>query len=185
LNYEHIFPVGELHGHLWYSRTMNSSPSLGNPNILQEIIKQLDSTGAKYQIIEHSPARTSEESAAARGEDLSVGAKALLLKVGEAFEIYVLPADRKLDSTAIRNYRNVKNSRFATIEELFEKTGLVPGCVPPFGAPILSFPIYADNSVGTSHGRVAFNAGMLTVSIIISTSDWECIAKPERFSFAQ
>jgi prolyl-tRNA editing enzyme YbaK/EbsC (Cys-tRNA(Pro) deacylase) len=64
-------------------------------------------------------------------------------------------------------------------------TGLVPGSVPPFGPPLLPFELFADEAVGTRYDRVAFNAGSLTNSIIMSTSDWVAIARPQRFSFGK
>ena len=154
-------------------------------NILEQIRVLLRSTGTDFREIEHEPTRTSEESAAARGESLSVGAKALLLKTDSTFRLFVLPADRKLSSGAIRRHLHVSRTRFATREELHELTGLVPGCVPPFGAPILPFELYADEAVGQHVDRVAFNAGSLTHSIIMSATDWERLAKPMRFSFSR
>lgn len=77
----------------------------------------------------------------------------------------------------------MKNVRFATKEELLEQTGLVPGCVPPFGEPIFPFVLYADTNVGAT-GKVAFNAGSLTHSIVMSATDWEKAARPERSTFA-
>jgi prolyl-tRNA editing enzyme YbaK/EbsC (Cys-tRNA(Pro) deacylase) len=61
--------------------------------------------------------------------------------------------------------------RFATPEELRALTGLVPGCVPPFGRPILDLPLYVDESV-LANDRIAFNAGLLTESFIMATADW-------------
>jgi prolyl-tRNA editing enzyme YbaK/EbsC (Cys-tRNA(Pro) deacylase) len=75
--------------------------------------------------------------------------------------------------------------RFATAEELRELTGLVPGSLPPFGQPILPFDLFADASVGVRHDRVAFNAGSLTDSIVMSAANWEAVAKPTRFKFAK
>jgi len=153
--------------------------------ILNRIHLLLKEAGVDFRELEHPPTRTSEEAAAARGEDLSIGAKALLLKTDDIFRLFVLPADRKLDSKAIRHHLGVKRTRFATREELHEMTGLVPGCVPPFGEPILPFELYADEAVGAVIDRVAFNAGSLTHSIIMSAADWERIAQPGRFSFSR
>jgi Ala-tRNA(Pro) deacylase len=154
-------------------------------NTLEQIRALLNSEGVGYREAEHEPTRTSEEAAAARGEHLSVGAKALLLRTDDIFRLFVLPADRRLDSGAIRRHLGVKRSRFATPEELLDLTGLVPGSVPPFGEPILPFELYADEDVGAVNGRVAFNAGSLTHSIIMSAGDWEKLAKPERFQFSK
>lgn len=134
--------------------------------------------------INHAPTMTSDESAAVRGEPLEVGAKAILLKTDDVFRLFVFPADRKLDSGAVKRELGVKKTRFATPEELLELTGLVPGSVPPFGRPVLPFELFADPSVGKAHGRVAFNAGSLTTSIILSIEDWVRAAKPRQFDFA-
>jgi len=154
-------------------------------NVLNDIRKLLNEAAIEYREAHHGPTRTSEESAAARGEPLSVGAKALLLRTDDVFRLFVLPADRKLDSNAIRRHLGVHKTRFATVEELDELVGLVPGAVPPFGEPVLPFELYADEAVGMEHGKVAFNAGSLTDSIIMSASDWEALARPTRFRFAK
>jgi len=153
--------------------------------ILENIRQLLNDKGIAFREAHHQPTRTSEESAAARGEPLSVGAKALLLRTDNVFRLFVLPADRKLDSNAIRRHLGVHKTRFASVEELDELVGLVPGAVPPFGEPVLPFELYADESVGVEHGRVAFNAGSLTDSIIMAASDWAAVARPVRFRFAR
>lgn len=154
-------------------------------SILIAIRRLLAERRIAFEEQEHPPTYTSAESAAARGEELGVGAKALLLKTDEVFRLFVLPADRKLDSAAIKRELRVKKTRFASAGELHEMTGLVPGSVPPFGSPVLPFELYADSMLGTTHGRIAFNAGSLTHSIIMSAADWEAVARPTRFSFAQ
>lgn len=154
-------------------------------NTLEKIRNYLNEAGITFREVHHQPTRTSEESAAARGEDLSVGAKALLLRTDAVFQLFVLPADRKLDSTAIRRHLGLRKTRFASVEELDSLVGLVPGAVPPFGEPILPFNLYADEALGAATDRVAFNAGTLTDSIIMAASDWARIAKPTRFRFAR
>src|SRR5580698_9529892 len=136
-----------------------------------------------FREVHHAPTRTSEESALARGEQLRIGGKALLIKVDAEFRLFVLSADRKLDSAAIRTHFQAKKSRFASPEELLQLTGLAPGSVPPFGAPILPFPLYADPSVFENE-RIAFNAGSLTDSIIMGIDDYRRVANPEVFTFA-
>jgi Ala-tRNA(Pro) deacylase len=155
-----------------------------NNEVLNRIRSRLAEAGVNYREIEHAPTRTSEESAQERGEPLSVGAKALLLRVGETFQLFVLPAHCRLDSAALKRQFGVKALRFATTEELLELTGLVPGSVPPFGPPILPFELFADETVGAEHGRVAFNAGSLTHSIVMAAEDWWNVAEPKRLRFA-
>src|SRR5271165_6917711 len=135
--------------------------------VLDQIRGWLADGNAAFREVHHAPTRTSEESAQARGEELRVGGKALLIKVDDVFRLFVLSAGRKLDSAAIKRHFSAKKTRFATPEELLQLTGLVPGSVPPFGPPVLPFPLYIDPSVFENE-RIAFNAGSLTDSMIMA-----------------
>lgn len=150
--------------------------------VLENIRAWLRAEAVAFREVHHEPTHTSEESARARGEELRVGGKALLLRVDDDFRIFVLSAEKKLDSGAVRRHFDAKKTRFATPEELAERTGLVPGSVPPFGPPILPFPLYVDPSV-LANERIAFNAGSLCDSIILSVPDYVRLAKPEVFAF--
>ena len=152
--------------------------------VLTQIRALLTQAGCAFREIEHPPTLTSEESAQVRGEELGVGAKALLLRTDDTFRLFVLPADKKLDSAAVKRALRVKRTRFATPEELLQLTGLTPGSVPPFGPPILPFELFADIGIGVRYDRVAFNAGSLTTSIIMSAADWETLARPQRLALA-
>jgi Ala-tRNA(Pro) deacylase len=153
--------------------------------VLEKIRTLLTSEGISFREVQHEPTRTSAESAAARGEDMRVGAKALLLKTDNEFRLFVLPADRMISSRLVRHRLGVRRTRFASVEELNQLTGLVSGAVPPFGDPILPFELYADESVGASTNKVAFNAGSLEHSIIMASTDWERVARPARFRFVK
>jgi prolyl-tRNA editing enzyme YbaK/EbsC (Cys-tRNA(Pro) deacylase) len=152
-------------------------------NTLDLIRQHLRGLAIDFREVHHAPTFTSEESAKARGEDLRIGGKALLMKTGDVFRLFVLSASLKADSAAIREKFGVKKTRFATPAELLELTGLVPGSVPPFGPPILPFELYADTSV-TANEKIAFNAGSLEDSIILRVDDWLRAACPEVFPFA-
>ncbi|MBW3542455.1 MAG: hypothetical protein KY476_19490 [Planctomycetes bacterium] len=159
-------------------------PQTMNP-VLQAICRLLDSGGIAYRRVQHEPTRTSEDSARARGEELRTGGKALLMKADDEFCLFVVPADRRADSAAIRRELAVRKLRFATADELAAETGLVPGSVPPFGRPVLPFRLYVDAAV-TENERIAFNAGSLTESIIMSAADYLAAASPERvFGFSK
>ncbi|MSR60110.1 MAG: hypothetical protein EXS05_21130 [Planctomycetaceae bacterium] len=147
------------------------------PFVLDAIRELLTSSGVSFREVHHEPTQTSEESARARGEELRLGGKALLLRGDEAFALFVLPADRKVDSRAIRRELGFKKLRFATSEELMNLTGLVPGSVPPFGRPILPFPLYVDEGIA-ANDRIAFNAGSLTDSIVLAVADYLRLAAP-------
>lgn len=146
-------------------------------SVLQRIRDYLNSEGVSFREVEHEVTPTSEDSARARGEPLRIGGKALVLKVAKEFKLFVLPADRKLDSAAVKSAFNAKKMRFATPEELLELTGLVPGSVPPFGDPILELPLFVDQAI-CENDRIAFNAGSLTNSFIVPMDEYLRVAKP-------
>lgn len=152
-------------------------------SVLESIRQLLDDAGVVYKFVHHEPTYTSEQSAQARGESIKIGGKALLMKVGDDFRLFVISAARRVDSAAVRKHFSVKKSRFASGEELQEKTGLVPGSVPPFGKPVLPFDLYVDESI-LQNERIAFNAGSLTDSIIMPVDDYMRIARGEVFSFS-
>lgn len=145
--------------------------------VLQAIREWLEREGVTYRFVQHEPTTTSEASAKARGEEIRIGGKALLLKTDEVFRLFVLSAAVRLDSAGARRAVGAKSIRFATTEELLAQTGLVPGSVPPFGRPILPFELFVDESV-TTNEKIAFNAGSLTDSIVMSVTDYLRVAKP-------
>ena len=155
-----------------------------DPNpVLLRIRALLEGEAVAFRELEHGPAKTCEDSARERGEPLEIGGKCLLLKAGEDFGLYALSAALPLDSRLLRKTLGVQRLRFATQAELEEMTGLIPGAVPPFGEPVLPFPLHADESL-LRNDRIAFNAGALTRSIIMATEDWLRVAKPRVLSYA-
>jgi Ala-tRNA(Pro) deacylase len=154
-------------------------------DVTSRIRALLTEHAVSFREVEHAPTFTSEESARVRGELLETGAKALLLKLSDGFGLFVLPADRKVDSSAVKRQLGLKGLRFASPEELLALTGLVPGSVPPFGRPILPLPLFADPTVGGSADRIAFNAGSLTRSFMLRASDWRRVAAPQALAFAR
>jgi Ala-tRNA(Pro) deacylase len=156
-----------------------------NTTILKAIKAMLDSAGVDYKSVSHGPTLTSKESAAARGEEIKIGGKALLIKVDKRFALFVLSAALRLDSKALRKELKARKSRFASPDELAEMTGLVPGSVPPFGEPILPFDLYLDPSI-LGNEKIAFNAGSLCDSIIFNVEDYLQLAKPLKvFQFSK
>lgn len=144
-------------------------------DVLESVRALLQSAGVSFAEKHHEPTHTSEESARARGEPLKIGAKALVMKVDGAYRLFVLPADRRIDSQAVKRALGAKKLRFADAAELSELTGLVPGSVPPFGPPVLDLPLVADPAL-LENAKVAFNAGSLTTSIIMAAADYERVA---------
>lgn len=146
-----------------------------NPTVLERLRAFLKDTAVTFEETRHAPVFTSEEAAAVRGAPLASGAKALVVKAGDSFHLLVIPADRKLESKRAKQALGVKDLRFANREELFERTGLQPGSVPPFGS-LFGLATYVDPALA-EQPRINFNAGEHTVSISMS---WEDYLRAER-----
>lgn len=169
----------------------------------QRIFDLLNGNGIRYTSLRHEATPTSEDSARVRGEALSTGGKALVLRYREAaarsdgggddgaqsasgFAVFVLSASRKLHAKAVKKEFGTKNVRFATGDELADLTGgLVPGSVPPFGRPVVDLDLFVDTSVAENE-KIAFNCGSLTDSIIMSAADYLRVAAPTKvFTFSK
>jgi len=141
-------------------------------SVYAAILGHLDAHDAAYRLLHHEPTRTSEDSARVRGESMRIGGKSLVLKAADRFVLLVLSAALRARSKGLRTALGVRRLRFASPEELLALTGCVPGCVPPFGRPILDLPLLVDTSV-LHNERIAFNAGSLTDSVIMAREDWQ------------
>ncbi len=86
-------------------------------SVFDRVESLLKQHGIVFQVTRHQPVYTSEEAAWVRGTPLASGAKALVCKGEEGFVMFVLPADRKVDSRAVR--------RAEGVEEMY--TELLPG----------------------------------------------------------
>jgi len=153
-------------------------------SVSTRLLRLLDGARVPYRAVEHPAAGRSVDAAAARGESLEIGGKALVVKVGDAFRLCVLRAHQRLDSTALRRALGEGRSRFASREELFELTGLEPGTVPPFGRPLLDLELLCDPGV-LENERIAFNAGSLTLSVVMAVRDWTTVAEPRMVALAR
>jgi len=96
---------------------------------------------------------TSKAAAEIRGATLASGAKAMLLKdnsknVAESalFYLAVMSASKKFSWKLLKKILKIKNMRFATPEEVYDKTGCLPGAVPPFGS-VFNTPTLVDESL--------------------------------------
>ena len=138
--------------------------------------------GISFHVLRHEPVYTSEEAARVRGTPLTSGAKALVCKGDNEFMMFVVPADRRLDSQAVRRAKGWKKLRFATPQEMLELTGLTPGSIPPFGS-LFKLPTLCDERLGENE-RINFNAGDHSVSVSMQYVDYVTVEKPELGVFA-
>ena len=158
--------------------TAASSPS----SVFDRVQGLLKQHGIACQVLRHEPVYTSEEAARVRGTPLASGAKALVCKGEGRCVMFVLPADRKLDSHAVRRAKGWRKLRFASREEVMELTGLAPGSIPPFGS-LFGLPTLCDERLGRNE-IINFNAGDHSISLSMRYADYVAVEKPELGIFA-
>ena len=152
-------------------------------SVFERIEGLLKDRGVGFHVLRHEPVYTSEEAARVRGTLLASGAKALIVKGEDGFVMFVVPADRKLDSHAVRRAKGWKKMRFATRDEVLELTGLTPGSIPPFGT-LFGLPTNCDERLG-ENDVINFNAGDHGISVSMRYVDYVLVEKPELGKFAE
>ena len=82
-------------------------------SVFARLCQVLDDAEVRYEVTRHEAVYTSEEAAAVRGAQLASGAKALVCKANGEFLMFVVPADRRLDSKRLRKQHGMRGLRFA------------------------------------------------------------------------
>lgn len=149
----------------------------------QILIDLLDQHLCRYRLIHHPPAGRSEEVALARGTVVGQGAKALVCsgiteKGATSYVLAVLPADRKLDRARLGHHLGLKKLRLADAQIASSLTGCVIGAIPPFSFHD-ALHLVVDPSLCERFEAIAFNAGVLDASVILNSSDYLAVARPD------
>jgi Ala-tRNA(Pro) deacylase len=144
--------------------------------VFTRVEAKLQAAGIAFIVLRHEPVFTSEQAAAIRGVPLASGAKALVCKLDDKFVMFVLPADRKLASKAVRQALGAKSLRFADREEVTRLTSLAPGSIPPFGS-LFELPTYCDDGLA-EQPTINFNAGDHGISVSMSFADYNTVEQP-------
>jgi Ala-tRNA(Pro) deacylase len=142
----------------------------------------LDRNTIKYVSIQHSPAYTAQEVAASAhisGRDM---AKTVIVKIEEAVAMVVLPANRKVALSELRELLGADKVKLATEEEF---QSLFPDCeigaMPPFGN-LYGLPVYVAPSLA-EEAEIAFNAGTHTEVIQLAYRDFDRLVQPKLMNF--
>ena len=152
------------------------------PTVFQRVVKLLKESQVQFDQLQHEPVFTSEQAAQVRGVPLSSGAKALICKLQDQFVMFVIPADRKLNSKQVRKRLNARNLRFANLNEVQELTGLEPGSIPPFGS-LFGLRTYCDKHLA-NESQINFNTGDHARSVSIRYTDFVRVEDPQIGEFA-
>ena len=142
----------------------------------------LNSRGIKYVSLQHSPAYTAPEIAASAHVSGRDFAKTVIVKIGGAMAMVVLPANRKLVLADLHELLESDRIRLASEEEF---KGAFPDCeigaMPPFGN-LYGMPVYVAASLA-AEPEIAFNAGTHTDVIKMAYGDFAQLVNPQTIEF--
>ena len=138
----------------------------------------LDSRGVKYVSIQHSPAFTAPEVAASAhvaGRDF---AKTVIVRIDGVMSMVVLPANRRLVLTDLREMLEIDRVKLATEEEF---KSAFPDCeigaMPPFGN-LYGMPVHVAACLA-EEPEIAFNAGSHTELIKMAYQAFADLVQPK------
>ena len=151
--------------------------------VFDKIGQLLDGHDIPFDVLKHEPVLTSEQAAEVRGTSLESGAKALICKANNDYVMVVMPANLRLASKSIRKLMKWKKLRFASADEVMEKTGLLTGSIPPFGS-LFGLATFCDARL-VEQPKINFNAGDRSISVSMKSSDYLTAENPELGPFAE
>lgn len=142
----------------------------------------LDSQNVRYISIQHSPAYTAQEVAASSHVSGRDFAKTVIVHIEDKLAMLILPANRKVVLSDLREMLDAENVRLATEREMKE---LFPDCetgaMPPFGN-LYGMEVFVAPSL-TADPEIAFNAGTHTEVIKMAYEDFDRLVQPKVLSF--
>jgi Ala-tRNA(Pro) deacylase len=156
--------------------------------VYEKLIATLDEGRANYRVLEHAPEGRTELVSELRGHALEQAAKCMVVRVKvtkkiSKYVLAVVPGDRRVDLTAVKNLLEGVYVSFAETETAERLTGSRSGTILPFAfAPELR--LVADPALLTHH-EIYFNAGTLDKSLALRVEDYVAIAKPEVVSISE
>lgn len=149
----------------------------------RKLKEYLDKNKIKYISIQHSPAYTTQEIAAQSHIPGKMLAKTVIVKIEGKMAMVVLPANRKVILSEIKEALDAEKVSLASEEEF---KGLFPDCeigaMPPFGN-LYGMDVYVSPELAVEK-EIAFNAGSHTELIKMAYKDFERLVQPKVISFS-
>lgn len=145
--------------------------------VAHRLERLLEERGATFEVIDHPPAYTAQEEAAASHVSGRHWAKTVAVLIDGAPALAVVPATRRLDLAKLRGVvgtDNVTLAREAEFQDLYPDCDL--GAMPPFGE-LYGQQTFIDEELREEE-RIAFHAGDHRTSIEMPYGEFERLSHP-------
>ena len=144
-------------------------------NGFKEVMEKLQEQNIEVQLVEHEAAITMEDADRFIEGIPGVRTKTLFLmnKKKTKFYLLIMDEDKRLDMTAFKELVDDRQLKMASEEMLYEKLGLQPGVVSPFG--LLNdkdgdVEVYIDKDIADEE-RMSFHPNTNEKTVFIKTVD--------------
>ena len=162
--------------------------SIRSTDLFGRIVALLDAEHADYRVIEHAPEGRTDIVSQMRQHPLHQAVKTIvvMVKIGKKTSRYFLaniPGNCQLDIEAVKALVGGTRAMFAPLDRAEALTGCQTGAIPPFSfherLEVLADPLLLQ------HKEIAFNAGRLDRSIMMTSDSYRRIAAPRIESIAK
>jgi Ala-tRNA(Pro) deacylase len=149
----------------------------------QKLKQLLDQQQVRYQVIQHPPTYTAQETAQAMHTPGRELAKAIVVRQGGRLVLAVLPAQSRVVLERLSTLLGGPVELAAESEFAVAFPDCELGAMPPFGN-LYGIPTYVDESL-TRDREISFNAGTHTEAIRMSFDDYCRLVEPRVLWFAE
>jgi len=142
------------------------------------LTEHLKKNHVKFTQINHSPAFTAQEVAAAAHVSGKNFAKTVIIKIGDQLAMVVLPAHDHINFADLKTATGQSKIDLATESDFKTKfPECEVGAMPPFGN-LYDMPVYVSSRL-TGLDNIIFNAGSHSELIQMTYADFEKLVKPK------
>lgn len=144
---------------------------------MERVTQYLDEQKVKYVILQHSPAYTAQEVAAAVHVPGRHFAKCVMVKIDGRLALAVLPATDQVDLDRLAKSVGAQSVELASesdFEDRFPECEV--GAMPPFGN-LFDMEVFVSPHL-TAAERIAFNAGTHTDVMQLAYGDFQRLVNP-------
>ena len=141
----------------------------------KEVMEKLQEQNIEVQLVEHEAAFTMEDADRVIEGILGVRTKTLFLmnKKKTKFYLLIMDEDKRLDMSAFKDLVDDRQLKMASEEMLYEKLGLQPGGVSPFGLlnnKDKDVEVFVDKDIAEEE-RMSFHPNTNEKTIFIKSPD--------------
>ena len=148
----------------------------------ERLLSLMDTSDARYRVIEHAPEGHTEVVSAYRGHPVACAAKCMVVMVNlgnrtSKYFLAVVSGDSRVDLQALKTMAGGTYVAFASTDKAEALAGSVSGTILPLSFhPALE--LVVDPGL-LKHPEIFFNAGRLDRSLALNTQDYLRIADPQ------